>query len=86
MGELLKGCVRVGTEEVWVCRVADEREGKEGTYDGYSKLEGCLEVGDGLVVLVVVVVVVFIALIAVVVVFDVFVFEGGSYVVVVFFF
>lgn len=59
----------------------EEEEGKEGAYDGYSDLEGCLEVGDGLVVLVVVV---FIALI--VVVFDVFVFEGGSYVVVVFFF
>jgi len=59
-------------EEVWVCRVADEREGKEGTYDGYSDLEGCLEVGDGLVVLVVV--------------SNVFVFEGGSYVVVVSFF
>lgn len=68
--------------EVWLCGVVDERgeEGKEGAYGGNAGLERCFEVGDGLVVLVVV----FIALI--VVVFNVFVFEGGSYVVVVFLF
>lgn len=60
------------------------------TYGGYAGLEGCLEVGDGLVVLVVVfialIVVVFDVFIFIVFVFVVIVFEGGSYVVIVFFF
>lgn len=53
-------------------------------YGGYAGLEGCLEVGDGFVVFVFIAIVfdVFVAFVVVVV----FAFEGGSYVVVVFFF
>lgn len=56
-------------------------------YGGYAGFKGCLEVGHGFVVLVFIAIVfdVFIAVVVVVVVV-VFAFEGGSYVVVVFFF